>query len=257
MPLPTILLLALLAVPLGAADVTITTTDGLGLHAVADVPAEASHGVVLVHGEGRSAADWRFLAQRLSSAGMAVLALDLRGHGTSARAGRALPGDDWTPAVADVQAGLHHLRRKGIQKLALVGADVGANLALAAAVDAPDVQAVVLLSPGLVLHGVPADTAVKAYGARPLLVAVSSEDTYAARSALLLESEALGETHLQIYTGAGRGAAMLTREAGLAGLIQTWVLGTQGGPLSRTRRSPVNTRGQAEEPLETTGPPAP
>jgi len=108
-----------------------------------------------------------------------------------------------------------------------------------------------------VFHGVHADTAVKAYGSRPMLIAVSSEDTYPARSALLIDAEAQGEKHLQIYTGAGRGAAMLTREAGLVGLIQAWVLGTQGGPTAGTTRSPVNTRGEAEQPLETTGPPRP
>lgn len=250
-----LLVLALAVGPSGAADVTLSASDGVAIHAVVDGPAAPSRGVVLVHGEGRSAADWRFLAQRLATAGLAVVAPDLRGHGTSTR--RPMPDGDWTPALADVRAALDHLRRRGVQQLALVGADVGANLALAAAVEAPDVLTVVLLSPGLVYHGVAADTAVKALGTRPLLLVVSSEDTYPARSALLLEAEALGEKRLQIYTDAGHGAAMLAREAGLLGLIQTWVLGTQGGPVTGAQRSPVNTRGQAEEPLETTGPPRP
>jgi len=250
-----LLVLALVTGPTHAADVTLTASDGVAVHAVVEGPAAAGRGVVLVHGEGRSAADWRFLTQRLVTAGLAVVALDLRGHGTSTR--RPMPDDDWTPAVADVRAGLDHLRHRGVQPFALVGADVGANLALAAAVEAPDVLTVVLLSPGLVYRGVAADTAVKALGERALLGVVSSEDTYPARSALLLEAEALGEKRLQIYTNAGHGAAMLAREPGLLGLIQTWVLGTHDRPVTGAQRSPVNTRGQAEEPLETTGPPRP
>ncbi len=250
-----IALLLALAAPADAADVTLSTTDGVAVHAVAEGPPRATRGVVLVHGEGRSAADWRFLVQRFAAAGLAVVAPDLRNHGRSGR--RPMADDDWTPALADVRAGLVHLRRQGVGELALVGAGVGANLALAAAVDAPDVRIVVLLSPGLVIHGVRADTTVKAYGPRPLLVVVSSEDTYPAHSALLLEAEAEGEKHLQIYTDAGHGTAMLSREAGLQGLIQTWVMGTQNGPSPGVTRSPVVTRGEAEAPLETTGPPGP
>ena len=41
-------------------------------------------GIVLVHMLGRSKDEWALLAERLQEAGATVLALDLRGHGSSA-----------------------------------------------------------------------------------------------------------------------------------------------------------------------------
>jgi hypothetical protein len=109
-----------------------------------------------------------------------------------------------------------------------VGASVGSSLALIVAKDDAAVHNVVLLSPGLDYKGLDLAGAVAAYGERPLLIAVSSEDKYSAKSALVLDAEAQGRHHLAVYEKAGHGTKMLNRASALEPLVQSWLLGTWG-----------------------------
>jgi alpha-beta hydrolase superfamily lysophospholipase len=247
-------LLLLLAGRVLAADVTLRTADGLALHAAHEPVANASRAVLLVHGEGRTAGDWKFLAGKLKQAGMTTLALDLRGHGASTSAAPAPQTDEaWAAATADVEAALAFLRGKGAQQILVVGADVGASLVLTAAAPAADATNAVLLSAGLKTHGLRIDAALKAWGARPVLFVVSSDDVYAAKSALLLEAQATGPKHLEIYTGAGTGAAMLNREPACEGLVTSWLLGTYDLSADQARQAAPEVEHSGEA-MQTDGP---
>jgi alpha-beta hydrolase superfamily lysophospholipase len=217
----------LLCQPALADDVQLTTDDGIALHAVHEPVAGASKAVLLVHGDRRTANDWKFLQGKLQHAGFASLAIDLRGHGDSQGVGvPPLPDEVYMAMMADVDAGLGYLREQGATEIMLVGADLGANLALGAAARHPDATNVVLLSPGLKIHGIRADAALKQWEQRSVLFVVSNDDPYSAKSALLLEAQARGPKHLEIYTGAGKGATMLNREPACEGLVMSWLLGS-------------------------------
>ncbi len=225
------LLLAALAwaLPAQAADVTLKARDGTRLHAVYQPVQGASQGVVLVHMLGRSARDWRFLSDRLNRAGFSTLAVDLRGHGANLPKGGEAPEmteDLALSMVEDVRAAVAFLAGEGVQEISLVGASIGANLSLLVAADDPSIRNVVLLSPGMNIHGLDLQGAVGRYGERPLLIAVSEEDRYAARTALVLDAEARGTHHLAIYQGAGHGTRMLNKAPDLEPLIVSWLLGT-------------------------------
>lgn len=237
-----------------AADVTLRTADGLTLHAAHEPVAGAEKAVLLVHGEGRSANDWKFLAGKLKQSGLSTLALDLRGHGASATAGSAPRTDEaWAAAAADVEAGLAFLRTQGARQILLVGADTGASLALTAGAAAADAANAVLLSAGLKAHGLRTDAALKAWGARPVLFVVSGDDVYNAKSALLLEAQALGPSHLEIYTGAGAGAAILNREPACEGLVLSWLLGTYDLSADQARQAAPEVQ-HSDEAMPTDGP---
>jgi dienelactone hydrolase len=239
LPLAGLLMSLALAVTAGAEPeiVQFETEDGVVINARFFAPeANLRTAVIYVHQPGRSSADWEYIGAKLAEIGVAGLAPDLRGHGEScATAGgeeinRELFGaDDFNDMVLDVSAAVDYLRDEralGTSGIQVVGADVGGSAALLYSVEDPDIEALALLSPGLMYDGVDAVGQVSAYGQRPLLMVVSVEDGYSVKSADVLGREATGFFHLETYYGVGHGTKMLNREPKLEPLITSWVLGT-------------------------------
>lgn len=236
--------------------ITLKTADGVSLHAVYGAPTKAANGVVFVHMAGRAKEDWQLLAEKLARAGVQVLAVDLRGHGANAVAGAA-PPTSFAPMVADVKAAVDYLRAKGCVHVALVGAEVGANLAINEAADDPGITDVVLLSPGLDLKGVITSDAVKRYGARPLLIVASEDDPVSARAAGALDRIAAGPKRLVVFEKAGKGTVMLNREPTLESTLIGWIQAhwaaadappppPAAGPDIKVDAHPIETSGPAQ-----------
>lgn len=206
--------------------VTLTTADGVSLQAVEGVPAKSDKGVVFVHMAGRNKEDWDLVAEAFYRQGMMVHVLDLRGHGANV-VGAPVPLQpaDYAAMTGDVRAAVASLRARGAQKIALVGAELGANLALNVAAEDPAITSVALLSPGLDVKGVITPDAVKRYGARSVLFVASKDDPYGARSAAALDAQATGDHRLVVYDAAGKGTKMFNREPELQGLLLGFVNG--------------------------------
>ena len=101
--------------------------------------------VVVGHGVGDSIESFTDLASRLNGRGHTVLLVDFRGHGGSDDAYTTLGGRE----REDVRAAAQSLRDRGLagRGLVFVGFSMGAVAALRAAVDQPDVRAVVAEAP--------------------------------------------------------------------------------------------------------------
>ena len=201
----------------------IEASDGLNLvgtyYAPIDIPPPWP-GVILLHMLGRDRSSWDDYARQLTRAGYAVFALDMRGHGDT---GGAM---DWDLAENDIQQVWNNLSTKtdiDPDRMALVGASIGANMALVAGANEAGVRTVVLLSPGLDYAGVKTEAAMVTYGDRPVLIVASQEDTYAADSSRNLEEAAIGEVRLVMYQDAGHGTHMLAGDTGLGELIIDWL----------------------------------
>lgn len=221
---------------LATGPITFLGEGGMNLSGLYFAGKEQGSGVVLVHMDGRSSEDWRHFGERISRMGFHALALDLRGHGKSTRMGSGkeliyeqLDEQQYQNMVKDVGAAVQFLRTKtsvNPDGIGLVGASVGANLSLRLASEDARVNNLVLLSPGLDYKGLSTEDALQKYGERPLFIAVSREDNFAAKSSLVLDSMARGKKFLQIYTGAGHGTRMLLREPGLETAMIGWLNGT-------------------------------
>jgi dienelactone hydrolase len=168
-------------------DVRFATADGLTIAATwyppaAGTPAPAPV-VVALPMYRHTRRSYASLVRPVTDRGMGLLALDLRGHGDSAKQGDADLSkrvDDRDPALfnamhQDVEAAIAWLAKekktpKG--KVALVGASVGCSVAIDTAVRAPeDVAAVACLTPGKDYLGVPTmDHVAKWPNGRPLLL---------------------------------------------------------------------------------------
>lgn len=96
--------------------------------------------VLVLHGLHSCKDDHADIGAAVREAGMAALAIDVRGHGASG--GRLDAG-----AVDDALAGLALLRERGHSRLGLRGSSMGGFLALHAAAREPAVRAVAALCP--------------------------------------------------------------------------------------------------------------
>jgi pimeloyl-ACP methyl ester carboxylesterase len=198
--------------------ITLTTADGVRLAVNWGAPARADNAVVFLHGQGGTGVEWAPLASRAYNQGWMVEAVDLRGHGGSAL-DHALVAEDWKAMVQDVRAAVAHVRAQGARQVALVGGEVGANLAIEVAAEDRTIAAVAALSAGVNIKGLLATDAVMRYDARPLLLVVSSSDAYGLGSAQKLLAAARGPKRLETVDVDGRGTRLLGRNPSLESAI--------------------------------------
>jgi dienelactone hydrolase len=166
---------------------------------------------------------WQNFAGAAQEGGHAVLALDLRGQGESGGV------QDFGVMDQDIDVALNWLASRpeiAGDRIGLVGADLGANLALRAGSRHTQVKSVALLSPGLDYKGLTTLEALSAYGQRPVIIVAAENDLYAADSARTLNSQALGQHQLQIYPGSDHGINLLSAQAGLQPMLLAWFAST-------------------------------
>ncbi len=205
--------------------VALTALDGTVIQASVGAPVNATNGVVFIHMAGRNQGDWDAVAESFYRQNLLVLALDLRGHGANVPEGAAAPtltSGDWATMTQDVRAAVAELRRRGAKKVALVGAEVGGNLALNIAADDSGIASVVMLSPGLDYKGIVTGEAAKRYN-RPIYLVASREDSYSTRCATALDSVVRGTHTVQLFDAAGKGTRMFNQEPTLAGQLLGFV----------------------------------
>ena len=199
----------------------IRTEDGHTLAATwYDPSRRPAPAVVLVHMLHRTRRDWDGLAARLSSEGIGVLTVDLRGHGES-------PGDASALAamVQDVKAARRHLSARPDvihSRIGVAGASLGANLAVLAAAEDASIVSLALLSPSLDYRGVRIEAALRKYGSRPALLVAGDDDPYAMRTAKDLQKGGGGIRELLVLPQAGHGMQMLARAPDLARHLGDW-----------------------------------
>ena len=226
-PLETMPAAASIAEPTGnapvdsAENVTIEAADGLLIQAtlLAPLTSGVDPGVILLHMLGDDRTVWGEvgLAADLVAAGYAVLLVDMRGHGETGGA------QDWTLAADDLGRVWDAFAvRADETRTAVVGASIGANMALRLGAERPDVVGVALLSPGLEYRGVTTADQLVVYGDRPLLLVASEDDPYSADSVRALAEVASGAT-VHIFDAAGHGTNMFAAAPELSGLIIGWL----------------------------------
>jgi dienelactone hydrolase len=230
-PLSLFLLTACAAVALhseaGAATqqpVNFKADDGVTIAATLYLPSRPGPAIILLHPLTRSREDWRAVGGRLAEGGFVALAIDFRGHGASDP-----PIDDKGRELSamslDIKAARAFLagRREVIQgRVGILGASVGANLALTAAVGDSTVRSLALLSPGLDYRGIRTEAALARYGDRPALLVGSSEDNYVMISMRRLLGQGTGTREQLVLDSAGHGTAMVARRPELIGLLVDW-----------------------------------
>jgi dienelactone hydrolase len=205
-------------------NVNLTTSDAINLKATYYPPKDSTvraDALLLLHEAYDDSRSWDSFARAAQERGYAVLALDLRGHGQSG-------GEKTFDSTMDndVDAALAWLKASpavNSDRIGIVGASLGANLALRGGVRYPEIKSVIMLSPGMLLWKIDIAKAIVDYGPRPLLLVVSKEDAYPAGTVQTLNEQALGYHQLQIYPGAEHGTKMMMPHPDLTPLMLDWL----------------------------------
>lgn len=225
-----------------ATAVTLASSDGLKI-AASLLPATlpAPPGLILVHMYGSDHSAWESFAGRAQREGYSTIAIDMRGHGDSASMNSAAPKyggfstEDWRGVLLDIDAARQALIASGVDedRIGIVGASIGANLAAAYAAKNEDLQALVMLSPGTDYKGIRVTPSFETYGKRPSLLLTSEDDRYSAQTCRSLHASAAGFCELREFPGADHGTDLLDASPNAAGLILQWcdtVLGEAPAP---------------------------
>ncbi|MBI5401350.1 alpha/beta fold hydrolase, partial [Candidatus Wolfebacteria bacterium] len=122
--------------------------------------------VVFLHMMPATKESWTGFAKKIQELGYESLAIDLRGHGKSQGGpdGFINFGDSQhQKSILDVEAAIEFLKTKGAEadKIALIGASIGANLSLQYISEHSEFQTAILLSPGVDYRGIKTETMIR------------------------------------------------------------------------------------------------
>lgn len=194
------------------------------------ISAGASRGAVLLHMMPSDRKSWEVFAQKLSKIGFPVLAIDLRGHGESQggpEGYKSFSDAEHQNSRQDVIAAAIFLRSKGVDEFHLIGASIGANLALQYLAEHSNARSAVLLSPGLDYRGIKSEPFItKVKTGRGIFLAASEEDSYSYESVnKLVKYWEPDEAHkLKILQNAGHGTTMLEKNPEFMEEIINWLV---------------------------------
>lgn len=220
---------------LSTQTVKFTTTDGVEIVGKYYTPELTPLGAVLfLHMMPATKESWESVAQALQQARFTSLAIDLRGHGESVKKGEErLDYQGFTDAQhqaarLDVEAALSWLEKDqqlSLDTISIVGASIGANLALQALYEHPEIKKAAALSPGLNYRGIePLPMVENLKPDQAVFYATSKDDGDNAKQTEALYNATKAKKQWKIYDAAGHGTTMLKRTDDLLPSIIEFIL---------------------------------
>ena len=225
------------SVPKGAQVVSLTTSDRHTISGWYFKPQnDQAPALILLHMRGSDKSSFTELAPKLHAEGYAVLAIDLRGHGDSTFPDgrnpgfKALQDSDYIAMLNDVSAAhafLTGLAEVDGDRVGIIGASIGANLAIIYAAGDKRVRTVVALSAGLDYKGLIPGGYLQEFGTRPLYLLCSRDDEYAWKSSVELNKQAklADPVSLRVFPGKAHGTDLFKSQPGLDDtIVSGWLL---------------------------------
>jgi alpha-beta hydrolase superfamily lysophospholipase len=177
--------------------------------------------ILLLHQLGSNKESYNAFTAYLQAQGFSSLAIDLRGHGASIQQGSAtlslstFSNQDFQDMLLDIKAAKQYLKKRNdvqFEFIYVVGASIGANLAINSSVGDADVRNIVLLSPGLDYRGLETSITVRGYGKRRMLIVAAKQDSYSFESSETLHRSAQAAKKFIQLDGDAHGTDMLNAE---------------------------------------------
>jgi pimeloyl-ACP methyl ester carboxylesterase len=179
-----------------------TTSAGATLAGV--VLGSGRAGLVVGHQNGSDLCEWLPQARELAGRGYQVLAFDFAGFGDSQ------PGSGEARVDGDVVAAAEQLRRRGAEKIVLIGSSMGGTAVLSAATRIrPPVAGVVSLSGPASFQGVDAGAAASRLRVPVLLVAAADDQPFADDARAMYRAAPARDKRLLLVPGGGHGTSLL------------------------------------------------
>ena len=218
-----LLLNTVTALPALAQDAVIRrAADGVNLVADYYPAADGAPIVLLLHMLNSQRSAYAPLIPDLRAAGFALLNIDMRGHGDSGGS------RDWDAAIADMYDWSEWLLengRLGGDGMAMIGASIGANVAIVSCAGDAVCRGAIALSPGLDYRGVKPQTAlVMGLANRAALLVAAQADRGSAESVRQFFAAAGGDVTARLYPVRAHGTRLFDNEyESLSRLILGWL----------------------------------
>lgn len=185
----------------------------------------ASRGVILLHMAGSNQNAWNNFAAELQDQNFEVMTLDFRGHGRSDGEIHNLKTVDYLNMANDAAEAVEYLQDiDPDMSIAVVGAGLGANVALQLASQTEAIQAVALVSPQHNYRGVKITKLNKAF-TRPIYFLVSQADTvsFEATKTLFATNPSASKELRLAEEAKGRGTKLLNHTPKLRTALMDWL----------------------------------
>ncbi len=201
--------------------ITFNTRDGVTITGNYFKPTRKDAPVfLLLHMMPATKESWNEFAYIIQKNGYAALAIDMRGHGESTEMNgirldyKEFKDEEHRSSMNDIASAKEFLAGQSdidMSRIAIVGASIGANLALWQASIDKHVRLIMLLSPGLNYRGILADELAPKFKGFVYILATEG-DTKAADSSRKLSGIFPGEIKIDILKGNLHGTNMINRE---------------------------------------------
>ena len=184
--------------------------------------ATAAPVIIALHMLNSQRAAYEPLIPDLHEFGYAVLNVDMRGHGESGGA------RDWDAAIADVADWIDWLgenEQLTDNGLVMMGASIGANVAIISCAASQGCRGAIALSPGLDYRGVqPENALVAGLADRAALLIAAADDRSSSAAIRQMFLHAQGEVTARMYVGRAHGTRLFATEyESLSALIRLWL----------------------------------
>lgn len=185
--------------------------------------------VVFSHMMPATKESWTDFAKKLRELGYESLAIDLRGHGESQGGPDGFinfSDIQHQKSILDVESAVEFLKTKNaeIDKIALIGASIGANLSLQYISEHSEFQTLILLSPGLNYRGIKTEAMIRKLKKDQKIFFASAKDD--PNEGNYKEVQILYDLvlpgivkDLKIYNQGGHGTNLLDKQSELTNLI--------------------------------------
>lgn len=212
-------------------SLTLLTSDNLQIAgSYWDVKAEKS--ALLLHAMPANKESWKPLAEKLYSAGVNVFAIDFRGHGDSSGGDYlTFTNEQHQEYYKDVEAAAQLLKQTyPTASLSIVGASIGANMALKYGASHHDIVNIVALSAGYDYYGVRALDFVSRLSESQRVLFIGSADDVGssgldcAKMAEGLYDHAASQKQKITYQTGGHGTHIIENHPELIDQITTFIL---------------------------------
>jgi alpha-beta hydrolase superfamily lysophospholipase len=173
---------------------------------------------------------WRPCMEKLSQANISSLAIDQRGHGESTMRGKLFYKDftneQQQAKIQDGEGALDFLKKEGASEknIFVMGASIGANLAIQMLKNHPEIKKAIALSPGLDYHGVLIEPMViNLQKNQSILIIASHDDPYAFESMQHLKQINADQVEMIEASDIGHGTSMFEKKPELIDQAIEWL----------------------------------
>ncbi|MBI2473886.1 alpha/beta fold hydrolase [Candidatus Uhrbacteria bacterium] len=202
-------------------SIVFTTSDGVEIHGLYANTGQANI-VLLFHMMPATKESWNDVVEPFLEIGYASIAIDLRGHGQSTMNGRLnyrqFMDEQHQASQEDVEAAILFAKDQGFseENMVLMGASIGANLAIQALQKHSSILSAIALSPGLDYHGINIESVMgQMQTNQKVLLVASDDDAYSWYSIKQLRERYASQTASIECSGCGHGTNMFEKDPDL------------------------------------------